>query len=359
MSSRLTFRLARPDEAESISRFNFESGRGYYDPAYWRWKYFDNPWGRSALAVAMDGERIVGQQGVFALPMSVSGAVVMAYQSTDNAILETHRAGNVYFSLIATLWNEVLIESKEAFVFGIAADVTRESSELFLGYETVAPLRKLVRVVNPGPHLRRRLALPFAHLAALPFASIVRFRAGRALRRVSADADVTRVAELDERYDALWKESPKAAITVSKHRRYLDWRFFECPVPYQVYALEKEGTLLGFVAVHLHEEEGIQYGVLDELVARKEDVDLYDRLVTMAVGVLVDQGADAVVCWQRSGTGLDARLGRAGFIARNPPRTLIVREGDAAYPDGFLGCETKWSYMIADSDYWIFPRERT
>jgi len=346
----LTCRLATVEELERVTAFSREAAGVDIPPQYWRWRYFDNPAGPSGIVIALDGERIVGSMSAFAVPFRLGGQRLLSSQLGENNILRSHRSTSVYFQLAVTVFRELLDRRGIDFCFGIAPKETRDLSVVLMEFDEVGPISKLVKIVNPVPHLRKKSKLPLPRSLGTPFAMGRRWAAGRALR----DFTVARFDHFSEVDDGGRQQDHAGHVIASRDPSYMEWRYVSCPLRcYEKVQLRSGGELLGWVVYHVLEEQGVRYGVLDECFSSTQGG--AGPVVDLAIGAFLERGVDAVVAWASPSTTLHRALRSRGFVPRPSPRWLIARPFTDRVPASVLSSEDSWYYTIGDTDYWLFP----
>ena len=346
----LTCRLATVDEVERVSAFSHRAAGVHIPPEYWRWRYFENPAGASGIVLAFEGDEIVGLMSAFAMKFFLDGRPLLASQMGHNDVLKSHRSASAYFLLAAAVFRELVEKRGVDFCFGVSIKETRDLSVVLMGFEEVGPIAKLVKVLNPVPHLRKKLKLPLprglGRLAALGQGLAAR----RALRRLAASP----FAHFSEVDDPRWKDANPRHLSASREAAYMEWRYVSCPLlQYEKVQLRSGGDLVGFLVHHLYEEQGVRYGVLDECCSLEPDG--VPALVDLAVAELADRDVDAIVAWAGPSTALRGALRERGFASRPSPRSLIVRPLAESAPAPVLAAEDSWYYTIGDTEYWLFP----
>jgi hypothetical protein len=210
-----------------------------------------------------------------------------------------------------------------------------------MGFDEVGPIGKLVKIVNPVPHLRRKWAPAPGPGDAGRDGDAPRGSRLRGLR-------VARFAHFFEIDDGGWPEAHPQHVMASRDAASMEWRYVECPLQsYEKRQLRSGPDLLGWVVFHTLEERGVRYGVLDECFSPRDDG--LGPLVDVAIGGCLEQNVDAIVAWAPPSTALHRALRDHGFALRPSPRSLIVRRIADRVPESVLGAEF-WYYTIIDTD---------
>jgi hypothetical protein len=346
----LTCRLAGVDELDRVAAFSRRAAGVDIPPAYWRWRYYENPAGTSGIAIALEGEEIVGLMSAYAVPFRVDGRPLLASQMGHNDVLRSHRSANAYFLLSTTVFRELVDGRGFEFCYGVSIKETRDLSVVMMGFEEVGPIAKLVKILNPVPHLRKKWRLPLPRgLGALATLGRRR-RAARALRGL----DSSPFEHFSEIGDARWTDAIPEKVCASRDPSYLEWRYVRCPLRhYEKLQLRSDRGLVGFLVHHAYEEQGVRYGVLDECFGLEAGG--VAPLVDLAVAEMLDRDVDAIVAWAAPSTALYRALRERGFAARPSPRSLIVRPLTDGVPVSVLSSPDSWYYTVGDAEYWLFP----
>ena len=353
----LTYRLCHEGDEKKLALFNQEACGGSSTPEFWRWKYFENPAGPAIIALAVDGERIVGRVGEIPVRMKIGEREVLAAQGVDTDILEEYRRGTTFFQM-ACLASERSQACGISFNFGFAVKLTYEISIKSLGFHHAASVRKWVKILNPAPFLRKTLKIPL--IPGSMGKGIRAVMAWRNKRRAAKKAGISELRSFDERFDRLWEEAIKGEVMVVRDSTYLNWRYTRCPAAeYKILAIEKTGRLDGYIILQLIERDSILYGyIVDMLVARGRENFLHD-VFPSAIDYFYQQGAAAVVCWIPDGLFLSNFLKSTDFLARPISHYVVVKSyEEKEMPLDILKQEKNWFYTFGDSDYLLARRIR-
>jgi hypothetical protein len=348
----LTYRMATAEDLASVAAFNRRASGTEIPIEYWRWKYFDNPVGPSGVAIALDGDEIVGLIAALAVPFRMGERRLLASKMEYNAILAAYRGSGVFFGLVTTVYRDLVDKPGVDFCFGIAIKETRDLSVVLLGFEDVAPIGKLVQIINPLPHLRKKWKLPVPRWLGTPFARLKHRRSRGALRGFRASA----FEHFGEAHEKTWHEARSERLLVRRDASYLEWRYTACPLQhYEKRQLSSGGSLLGWVVYHTYEERGVRYGILDECFGREESPECLGPLVDLAIAGLLERDVDAIMAFAAPSTALYQALRDHWFVRRPSARCLIVRGLSGRVPESVLASEDQWYYTIGDTEYWLFP----
>jgi GNAT superfamily N-acetyltransferase len=119
---------------------------------YFAWKYERNPWLSEPLIVlAVDGERIVGMRGAFALPWVVGpeGRRVKALNAGDAVVAPDHRRRGLAQQINQALVDEARRAGWEFLINTSAGSVIRRLS-LQTGWRSTKEIRPLTRWAEAG-----------------------------------------------------------------------------------------------------------------------------------------------------------------------------------------------------------------
>jgi hypothetical protein len=353
----LVYRLSRKGDEKQLAAFNEKACGNPSGPEFWRWKYFENPAGQAIIALAMDGQRIVGRVGEIPLRMKVGEREVLVAQGVDTDILEEYRRGMTFFQM-AHLVGKRSKADGVSFSFSFAIKLTYEISTGSLGFHHAASVRKWVKILDPTPFLRKKLKIP-----VIPGAigrNIRGVMAWGSRRRARKLRNTSELSSFDERFDRLWEEAIKAEIMVVRDSTYLNWRYSRCPAAdYKILAVENMGRLEGFAVLQLIERDGILYGYIADILVAKGKENCLTDLFPSAIDYFCQEGAAAVVCWVPNSSFLCNYLKGIDFWPRPIRHYIIVgsyKEEEA--PLCFLIQEKNWFYTFGDSDYLLIPRIR-
>jgi hypothetical protein len=361
-----TYRLYQEGDEQELSRFHVAVFKVKRPPAYFKWKYLENPDRRHAMGLALKEGRIIGEIGAVATRLKVGSEELPAGHVVDIVIDEGYRKGGTFFRTERMARIEDQKVSRVEFAFSIKT--TYEIATRTLGFHGVSPIYRMVKILNVAPYLEAKLKFgPLAKLLAPPCNAALRLL--HLIRGERPDSDITieRLERFDNRFDDLWRRSKSQyEIMVARTSDYLNWRFVNHPtLRYTIYGAFKGGVLKGYIVLGSR-QKGEASGVVvevevdtakgfiaDILTEPATDRDAVTRaLINRAVAHFRAEKMDSVAAWVLRHMDLCRILKNLGFFERETPHDLIVRATDPEqYPNEYLTDSTRWYIARGDSDY--------
>jgi len=328
----ITFRLYQPgDEGPILETFNRTFAEawdeGYVDRtlAEWEWEFLGNPAGhRILLGVAEDG-RVACQYA--AVPIRVwAGRELSFFHAVDSMVHPEFRTGlrkRGLFLEVAERFFEEFGGKVDDLGFGYPVRPAWRIGERFLGYRLIRSLDYLLR----------------------PVAEPLEDRAGIQVKEVERFSPALDAFELGLR--------DRFACMTIKDRRYLDWRYADCP-GHEYHVLEAwEGERYrGFVVLRL--EGGLVPGsaMIGDFLVAPDDRDALQGLVAAAGRIARGGGCSQLLTVQNPSLPLFGLWTDLGFRAEPSANWLERKLGSRDWTSGldqeWLGGH--WQYCLGDSD---------
>lgn len=319
--------------------------RGSRDPAFWRWRYFENPLRKGILIVALRGNRVVGMYGMIYLSLAVQGGTVRAQYMADYAINPTERSWRCYNGLIGMNYAEISKEDA-ALIFGITFSNLTKLNRLYgmvslghlpiyLGFLNIA--RILEKCFVPYPlSLIGRLAHP---IMGLSYGNIK--ETGLCIRPID---------KFDSNFDDLWSSlSENHTISIVKNSEYLNWRYGEYAglgSGSGRLAAYRENRLEGLIIFCI---TGLSSHIL-ELLVRDDNPEVMRGLLWQAFAKLREKNIGYVVASFPSNSQSGSVLNRLGFKAWGArfyfnPEIIIRSPSKKSSPEFDL---KNWYFSLGD-----------
>jgi len=271
--------------AERLSELHFVYARQNREPAFWRWRYLNSPFGKSILIVALRGSRIVGMYGLLNLSLTVQGKRVIGGLLGDFCIHPSERSWRCFSGLVETL----IVESrkdKAAFHFGVVPSELKKLSQR-LGAKSIGRIPIYLGFLNIFKVLEGR-SVPYPLSLAGWFIQPV---IGLKKKRIGCnDLDIRPIESFNGAFDELWNSVVENRnIAVNKNAAYLNWRYGECPeMRFKCLAAYRKERLEGLVIFCV---TGLRKsGFILELLARDDNLDIMRALLLQAAQELKMQG---------------------------------------------------------------------
>lgn len=226
--------------------------RGGRTPEWWAWKHQENPFGRSYLLGAFDGDQLVGVRAFLQWTLSLGESRLRCVRAVDTATLPAYQGKGIFRRLTLAALEQVHGDGIGA-VFN-TPNSKSGSGYLKMGWKTVSPLKVALRPSGVGGLFRM--------LAALLGRSATASNAGRAadhrLPSFSTWFDGLSAAGRSQVVASLRRQSE--CIATAWDEAALRWRFANNPVAdYRVLATD---DLANWAVIRLNERRGLREGVV-------------------------------------------------------------------------------------------------
>jgi GNAT superfamily N-acetyltransferase len=324
---------------------------------YYHWKYFSRPERLSYGAFVDDA--LVGFLGRICRPFAIGERRYIVSEGTDAFMDRRYQGTGLFQRLIAAARRAVL----EA---GVAFSVARPNRNshpgaLRAGHQRLCDLALYTRPLS-ATYLTDRLT-DKALLRALARPA---FAAGQLLTTLPlytsrlAGLRLEAVDRFDERTDQLWEKArARFGAGVVRDAAYLNWRYVECPVPYERLALYERDRLRGVAVGRLVPAIGDEPPSA-EIVDLLTDADDRGPVAYLLAGALMRrlgrQGAQVIRCLlpatdEKNGDPLRKALRLQGFVYRPAgDSALLTRaEAETTVVEKLLQ-HGSWRFRIGDLD---------
>jgi hypothetical protein len=300
---------------------------------HWRWKYQSDPTRGELITVAFDRDgRLVAHYAGYPVPFRLNGQDLLAYQigdtMTDVSVRHIGRGPTSVLASVAAQFYQTFCRGKVAFNYGVNVANIQKFSIRFLSIEMVEEVayrcRDLLRdPMEPMPRWRRRLA-------------------GYRLEVVR---------QLTPEWDSFFaRVEPAYGFLVRRDRRYLQWRYLDCPdIDYIVVAARRWGQLTGWVVFRVVEDRLIWGDALID-PAHPECLEM---LIRHMVPIFAMQGIWTLECWfSRRPVWLAAALDRLRLVPKPEPQGLGI--GCAPFELGDAAEQIRSTLYYTKGDFDLF-----
>ena len=330
-----SIRPGTPDDGPALRRlfaevFGVERSEGHQ-----RWKFDDNPAGPQILAVAVDGDAIVGQYALWPSRLHVGREVVQAAQSLDTMTHPDYRGQGMFTRLAREAMGYAADRGIEV-LYGFPNAASYPGFVTKLDWDHTGDVARYVRVLAPSRHDRVPAWLgPVVDAAA------------RAIPLGSNAATSTLVPEVDEVADLVARAVGDSwTVSIVRDPTYLAWRYGEASgMHYRWTTTRDPGGALTAVAIWGTELRSGR-AVLSEWVAATPEAGA--AVLARTIRDARDSGHSELIAFGQR-PNLAAALHRAGFVRRGG-LPLIVRKLTGRVIPGNVHTHGGWAVFGSDLD---------
>lgn len=316
----LTYRGYEPgDEGRILGLFR-EVFHREMTPAFWRWRYLDDPFGRSVIRMAFDGDKLVGHFAAIPMRVTVRGK---SYTDVFPMTAMTHPdyAGRGIFTALMDQTYHICAENGVSLVYG------------FCNQNSVGPS------VRYGYRNVIKTVLWEKKLDAQP-------------GNDTSFENVVPVATFDDRIDSLWNrvKGDYPAITV-RNKEFLNWRYIRAPhTTYARFIYSDGDDIYGYMILKVYTEPGvIKAHIIDLLSVQDEKV--MRALLRKAYQYFAEKGIYDLSLWMMGNSFYANILEEEGFTSRPDATNFGVKLFDLNNPSlSDVEDTSLWYITMGDSD---------
>ncbi len=314
----------------------------------WRWQYFENPQeppDADRIWVVTRGNEVIAHLGTMAARVRLDGEEARGRWSSDLMVDQRYRDGGLGIWLI----REWAGSCEVTLAKGLSGEVQRVYEQL--GWHRV-PLRKVAQLpLNLRALTGRFVENRLVNIAAggmtgwigRLWAVLCGGRAGE-LNYKTVDTFPPQTDEVMQRV------AERSGLVIFRDRRYLQWRYVDCPVHrHTIETAWRDGRLKGFAAFSIRPERGFRRGIIHDLELAGEHEGELRGFLAHCLRRMHDCGADEVCFLPR--TPLEQRVvASLGFVGRRCPDMMMqdVRRPRRNLADLTRDCNVQ----LGDGDEW-------
>jgi len=347
-------RLAIPDDLEEIGRLLPQVAGPQFPERFpnrtvaefCQWKYFTNPAGDAAVGVAVDGQRVVSLVAGVPKRVKLGSDVVVAFELGDFITDPAYRKRGLFSSLI-----QMVCEESARRGAALAYVRPNESSFRILtpGLDFIEAQKiDERRHIVPSGLIQRKTGLPPVVPRALGMDWLAR---NFMLPSSPASVSVEGATRFGEDMDTLWQRAREHySLSLVRDSSYLNWRYVDCPTPYQIWIAHQNARPAGYVVAFASPTEPIAY--LVDLFTLPDDTEAAAGLLRTAMDALLADGAQLVYTWTLRSSASSAGhrlLRRACSAAVRPHLHLAMRFLNNGVDASQLPSE-RWQLAAGDFD---------
>ena|GEM_PF-4073008 len=314
----------------------------------WQWKYFENPFepdDTDRIWVVKSGHEIVAHLGTMAARVMLDGEVVRGRWSSDLTVDERYHNGGLGVWLI----REWMRSCEVTLAKGLSPAVSRVYERL--GWHKVS-LRPVMQLPLTLRALTGRVTRSRPVNTAAAWASRWAARAWTAVRRSRVEGVEYRTVESfpEETDELMNRVAERTGMAILRPRRFLQWRYVDCPVQRHVIETAScNGRLRGYAVFSVRPERGFRRGIIHDLEMEPGADDELRDFIAHCASRMHDHRADEIAFLPR--TEAEQRAAASlGFVSRRRPDMMMLDVRPAGLNLGELSVDC--NVQLGDGDDW-------
>jgi hypothetical protein len=311
-----TIRPCRVDDEAALPALFFNSFGRRITAEQWRWKLrgnpspVDNAW----TAASADNAPVFHYAGIpqrFSFDQELTTCMV----AVDAMTAPGHRRQGLLTRGVQTI-HSAWRDGGVPFVLGLPNEQWG-SRIRSLGWQTLFPLRWLVRPLRPWSMLCRRINLPTPERPV----ALDSWWNQLFLRHRTLDAALSlrSTRSGDDAFDRIWSHcGSNSMFSAVRDGAWVKWRFLSAPHrKYVVTVAERGSEPVGYSAHYVMRGERATHGVLADILTKTADQAARDALLSKIITELRADNAESLATLAIPGTAHYRWLRRAGFFPRS------------------------------------------
>lgn len=311
-----TFEDADEDQVIALMSASLGVGpTGSRSKEFFRWKHIDNPFGRSHMLVAAEGDRIVGFRSFMRWGFRAGRSEVSAVRAVDTATHPEHQGRGIFSMLTRRALDE--LRSEVDLVFNTPNEKSGPGY-LKMGWRMTGVVPISVRVRRPVRFARR----------------------ARNFRDSTTDHGTGPQVDAPTASEVLDRGGLPELMDVSRSRRqrlatvrspgYLRWRYASAPgLDYRAVVEERGGAVAGIAIFRVRPRGGLWEATLCELIAEHGDDRTFRNLLR---SVAAAGRVDHITCHFHKGSAQLRAARRRGFVPAPGGMKFVVNPLREALP---------------------------
>ncbi|SCY49107.1 GNAT family N-acetyltransferase [Alkaliphilus peptidifermentans] len=339
------------DENQILELFNstFNMNRSM---EHWYWKFRDNPFNTSIIALAEEDKHIIGQCTLLPSLMKIGDHNIMGGQSIDAMIHKNHRRRG-YYEKLSLYSYELGMERNIPFRYSFPSPSTLEGIIRKLGGTLVCNIPVYIQIYNVNSFASIFIKNQgLARLLSQPLTAFLKIiKRSKIKKRLTYD--IKKVNEFDSSFDELWDKYKDMYSNLSiRSSNYLNWRIRNHPdIEYQVFSAT-ENNLKGYIVLKIEEKKVkgkylMKVGTIVDLVAL--DIETIDQLLYQATEYFNENKVDFASAWGLDHMSHTKELKKAGFIKSRGCIPFAVKSFDEKLSQE-LYKKNNWYLMPIETD---------
>ena len=315
-----------------------------------RWKYFSNPAGEALVGIGLSGDRVVSIAAAVPKLIQVGSSTFTTYELGDFITADDFRKRGLFSDLINMVCDEAARRGAP-FVYVRPNPISFPILANKLHFYEAAQIDQR-RYVVPSGLIHRKTGTPAGLWQAIGLDALAKKWFVPSPSGSAVQVQVEPVSRFSAEVDDLWESvRNRYSFALGRTSDYLNWRFTDCPTPYQKWVARRDGKVVGYLVAFLNEAESTGY-LIDHFAA-PDDHDAVAALLLRGFESMLAAGAPSVCCWtvrEYADSAAATALTRACPVAAKPHLHFALRVLDKAKVDPSSLPATGWQLAIGDFD---------
>ena len=317
---------------------------------HWQWEFIERPEKDTAIRLAWDEDRLVGQYAAGPVRLSVDGKEYLAALSYDTMTDPEYQGRGIFTTLANQLFSD-LTEKGHHSIFGFPNGNSIYGFVKKLEWTRIGAPPIFVRPVSPANVLREKLKFSprlaewigalTARLLMLPD----RLLFGKAAKQF----EIREESQFGDWADTLWERCKNQhRVWVVRNKEYLNWRYVDKPFSnYRIFSAWKDGQIAGYTVICREKKHAGTSTFIMDMLVDQACLSAGHALLHQVVSTAVSQ-QDTLVCAMVSPLSPMRRVFRQRGFFRLPEK-LFPQELHFA---GRLLCDEAGSDFFYESSSW-------
>lgn len=306
------------DEKKIFELFRLCFTGSALSPAYWKWRFQDNPAGQGFIHLAWDENVLAAHYAVSCIKMKIEGVDCLTGLSGTTMTAPSYRGRNL-FSLLGRSIYDRMKKDCMVMVWGFPNSMIHRSRIQDLSWHDIYEI----------PMLR-------LHLTNY-----------RQILQNTLSESVMELHEADSRLDDLWiRIQNDYNVMTRRDYAFINWRYFLNPIErYRFIAYVENEEIKGYAVFKRYQSE---LQVIDLLIA-KSDMVVGEALINYIIAEAVKEKAASVSLWLNVTHPLHHILEKIGFKPEGPVTYLGGLNLSSSFDDSIYDFH-RWYFTMSDSD---------
>jgi len=321
-------------------------------PEYYKWKISENPSMQGFTHLEMRDGNTAGSATLTPKRLSVMGEELLGTEIGDTFTHIGYRRQGIFTRCVCECTDYAISVGLQV-IYGTPNSESLPGYEKKLGYPRCpfANVRKMIKHTSVRSIEKAMSSRLGWHPRPRILARILLWYFSARIKRLEErrSFDIVPVDRFAVGIDGLWGRSrTDYCFFTVRDESYLNWRFFENPDRYEVYAAIEDDRYLGYVATKLFTSEDMVVGTICDFVTSNDRVDVFADLINEVESKFKEWGVEYIQVWCVEGSPYFWHLARSGYLKRAEIPVIVFASTEIGKQ--LVQMKGIWHFTMADSD---------